>query len=614
MTRLKRQRNFRTTGKFDPLYDLRHREPPQEVHSEKDSLIKPLIHNLTLTRRGALIILGSYIIIYCVVAYSGVMPESASYWWTDIAWTLISLLAVLKSLQTAYKLNSKREKLAWLLFAIAAFSWFIGILIWDYLELILEVTTPYPSYADYFFMLFAPLFIGGIFYYRAETHQRYTSLIQVGNIGLIASATLIITIVIQYPLIQQSQESILYISFAIAYAVVYVAAFLFALYCYWFYVWSQNRNVFLLLLLALAIHGAIDVLYTSALLGNSYGVEHYLNVFWIIAFSVQILAAVEQDYLTQQQTFANEDFDQIGSHKFEGIAPAIALLLILVTFVAFQDNLSDELLPYLTIAGLIFVLFLTIREWWLSRALHDAAAHLKDQVMERTQELSDANMQLESYSYSIAHDLRAPLRSVISFSQIVKEDAFDRLRNNEREALERIINAGKRMAELIDDILELSRITRSELKKRTVNVSKLAAGVLKEVRDNHNYQHGIVEIEPNIHANSDPRLLKVLLDNLFSNALKFTLSTEEAKIKFGIEEENGNTVYYIRDNGLGFDMRYVDKLFKPFNRLHNADKHEGTGIGLAIVQRIVQQHEGEIWVESAENQGTTFFFTLALGN
>lgn len=568
------------------------------------------LSGIIITHRYVLITLLSYTLIYASVAYSGILSEAQNLWWTDITWTIISFTAAVKSFHTASLLEAGREKIAWFYFGTAAFSWFIGMLIWDYHELFLDITSPYPSPADYFYMLLAPLFAAGVYHYRDETHERYITYIQIGNLGLIASASLIITIIVQYELILQSHENMLFISFTIAYAVVYIAAFLFTVYCYWFYVWRNKRNVFFILLLAIATHCVIDVLYTSALLGKSYGVENHLNVFWIIAFAFQIFAAYEQDTLKFRHFTCNNTDLEFKSRQFEGIAPSIALLLILITLVTFHNKLSEHLLPYLAGIGLMFVIFLAIREWWLSRALNEAAANLKNQVLERTHKLSDANVQLESYSYSIAHDLRAPLRSVISFSQILKEDAQEKLNNSEREVLDKITHAGKRMAELIDDILELSRVSRGELIKRMINVSALAGEVLQHVREHHSYFHGTFTIQPDMSAETDPRLIKVMLDNLYSNALKFTLNTRDAQIHFGNQYIKNQLVYFIRDNGAGFDMRYVDKLFKPFSRLHQTQEYEGTGIGLAIAQRIIQQHNGKIWVESQENHGTTFYFTL----
>ncbi len=549
-------------------------------------------------------------LLYALVAYSGVLVDRQSYWWTDGAWTLMSLLAAVKALHTASLVKEVQEKIAWRLFGLAAFVWFVGMLIWDNLELLRNVTTPYPSVADYFYLLFAPIFIAGTLYYRSEFRARYITLVQIGNIGVIVCTVMIIVLTALYEHILRSSESGFYIAFAIGYAVVYMTAFVFALYCYWFYVWGQNKQVFLSLLIALAIHAGSDLLYAAQVLGKTYEVVNYINYFWVAAFSFQIWGAVEQDSLLAVDNVAISATVQSDSHLFEGVVPAVAIISIILTFMAFSSHITATLLEVAAYIGLMLGLFLTLREWWLSRALHEATDNLKAQVHERTRKLTEANAQLESYSYSIAHDLRAPLRSVISFSQILQQDTQSKLTEDEQDSLRRIIQSGKFMAELIDDILELSRLTGANIVRERVNVSDRAYRLVQRIRAQGRYLHGKISIEPGIIAEADPRWIDMLLDNLLRNAFKFTQHTSDAKIAFGQQKVKGHSMLYVRDNGAGFDMRYVDKLFKPFHRLHSATEYKGTGIGLAIVKRIVDQHGGEVWGEGEVGSGACFYFRL----
>jgi signal transduction histidine kinase/ABC-type amino acid transport substrate-binding protein len=237
--------------------------------------------------------------------------------------------------------------------------------------------------------------------------------------------------------------------------------------------------------------------------------------------------------------------------------------------------------------------------------------HLEELVEQRTHELSTVNRELEAYSYSIAHDLRAPLRAVTSFSQILLDEAGNRLSHDQRESLFRVINAGKYMAHLIDDILELSRITRKELRRQQVDLSALVAAVVEDLRRGAPERDVHVSIAEGITVNGDPKLLRVALENLLGNAWKYSSRVEHASIEFGTVAEDGNTAYYIRDNGVGFDMRYAEKLFHPFQRLHNSQDYEGTGVGLATVQRVVQRHGGRIWASSRPGEGSCFYFTLS---
>ncbi|WP_455222246.1 PhnD/SsuA/transferrin family substrate-binding protein [Kaarinaea lacus] len=235
--------------------------------------------------------------------------------------------------------------------------------------------------------------------------------------------------------------------------------------------------------------------------------------------------------------------------------------------------------------------------------------HLEEMVAERTAALEASNKELESYSYSIAHDLRSPLRSLVGFSQIIAEDAALKLSPKELDALHRITSAGKHMAELIDDILELSRITRRKLKLQTINISSIAREIVNNLTELNSSRKIHWSIQDNMLDNGDEQLLRLLMQNLIDNAWKFTRDVDEGQIDIGQSCIDNNCVYYVRDNGVGFDMQYADKIFMPFQRLH-ADKFEGTGIGLATVQRIVQRHGGKVWAETVPGTGTTFYFTL----
>ncbi len=236
---------------------------------------------------------------------------------------------------------------------------------------------------------------------------------------------------------------------------------------------------------------------------------------------------------------------------------------------------------------------------------------LEARVEERTRDLQISNRELEVYSYSIAHDLRAPLRAIVSFSQILQEDAASKLDAGENEHLERISRAGRFMSELIDDILELGRVTRSQISPTVVDLSRLAAAAAERLCNHEREQISTnIHIQPNLHTYGDVGLLGLLLQNLLDNACKYSVRTETPRIELGAEQQGDRLVYYVRDNGVGFDMKYAGKLFQPFARLHGRDEYPGTGVGLATVQRIVQRHGGQIWVEAISGEGATFYFTL----
>jgi len=238
---------------------------------------------------------------------------------------------------------------------------------------------------------------------------------------------------------------------------------------------------------------------------------------------------------------------------------------------------------------------------------------LNTDLSRRAVELNAVNRELEAFSYSVSHDLRAPLRSLHGFSTALLEDYADALDEQGQDYLHRIRNAAQRMALLIDDLLNLSRITRAELNRGPVDLSQVAHTVVDELRANQPERRVQVDIQPDLTADADPHLLRIALANLIGNAWKFTAKQPDATIAVGVRAGllGGERVYFVRDNGAGFDMTYAHKLFGAFQRLHHFDEFEGTGIGLATVQRIIHRHGGRIWAESEVNAGATFHFTLS---
>lgn len=236
---------------------------------------------------------------------------------------------------------------------------------------------------------------------------------------------------------------------------------------------------------------------------------------------------------------------------------------------------------------------------------------LEERVRERTAQLEAINKELEAFSYSVSHDLRAPLRSIDGFSQALLECCGDRLDEKSKHYLERVRAGSQRMAELIDDLLSLSRLTRSEMHSQRVDLSAIAKAICLELQETQPDRQVEWAIAENLVVKGDARLLKVVLENLLNNAWKFTSNLIQSRIEFGcIIQEDDRPAYFVRDNGAGFDMAYADKLFGAFQRLHSPTEFPGTGIGLATVQRIINRHGGKVWGESAIEQGAIFYFTL----
>ncbi len=246
----------------------------------------------------------------------------------------------------------------------------------------------------------------------------------------------------------------------------------------------------------------------------------------------------------------------------------------------------------------------------VTKELQTHRDHLEHLINKRTLALENANKELEAFSYSIAHDLRSPLRSITSFSQLLIDESDSSMAADTKTYLDRVVAASIYMSELIDDILGLAKISRSEFKPSSVNMSEIGQQIFHSLTTAEPDRIVEFKIESDLQVNGDSRLICVALENLIRNAWKYTGKKHKAKIIFASKTKNKKSIFYIKDNGAGFDMHYVNKLFKPFQRLHSKEEFEGTGIGLATVQRVIQRHGGEVWCDAKENRGATFYFTL----
>ncbi|HVH43756.1 MAG TPA: response regulator [Labilithrix sp.] len=255
------------------------------------------------------------------------------------------------------------------------------------------------------------------------------------------------------------------------------------------------------------------------------------------------------------------------------------------------------------------------RELWIAEAraaqqLADVRAEHLAVLEQKNVELAVANAELEAFSYSVSHDLRAPLRAIEGFTRALVEDQGHLLEDIGRKHLDRVHGATDRMSQLIDDLLQLSRVTRSELRRQPVDLTALARTVLSEMTSRNLARPVDLDVQEGLQVSADPGLLRAVLENLLGNAWKFSSKRERTMIRVGRIDVDGVATYFVRDNGVGFDMAMADKLFRPFQRLHSSRDFEGTGIGLATVRRIVSRHGGRAWAEASPDEGTTIYFTL----
>jgi len=253
-----------------------------------------------------------------------------------------------------------------------------------------------------------------------------------------------------------------------------------------------------------------------------------------------------------------------------------------------------------------------IRDVTQRKLIEEDIQKLNEDLKRRAAQLESANKELEAFAYSVSHDLRAPLRTIDGFSLALLEDYAGQIPDEGQNYLMRIRTAAQRMAQLIDDLLNLSRVSRAAIAPVTINLSSLAHAVVRDLQQTQPQRIVEIVITPDLIVRGDQRLMRIVLENLLSNAWKFTSKQEYARIEFGVQDADHQGTYFVRDNGAGFDMIYANKLFGTFQRLHANTEFPGIGIGLAIVQRIIQRHAGRVWAEAVVDKGATFYFTLGM--
>jgi signal transduction histidine kinase len=346
----------------------------------------------------------------------------------------------------------------------------------------------------------------------------------------------------------------------------------------WFNLSYSAKTTLIIILNALLI---VAIFILDNLSGHNFSFFiFYLVPVYIVAFYVGLVAGIVFSFLAAFSWFVVE--------------------------LRFYETLRiDQIILWNTFSRLILYLLLGLTVIYIKQSKKQ-----RDTLKRRTEELLTANRDLQSFAYSISHDLRNPVSLIIGFGELIKESG-ENLSEEQIDALNRIISEGKRVKEIINDLLRLTRIGAQELSFSRINLSEIARDSVEGFGITYDISRYKIEIEPQMIVIADAGLIRLLMDNLIGNALKFSSKTDSPRIWIGKEKKEGKTVYYIKDNGIGFDVDKSDRIFDPFVRVHSSRDYPGTGIGLSIVRRIVERHRGKIWVSTELNKGTTFFFTLS---
>lgn len=555
----------------------------------------------------------------------------------DVGWWLACLIATLLCWNTSRHLVG-RERVAWRMLAFACTAWLIGQTVWTYYEVALEKLPSFPHWMQFFFSLYDWTFVTGLWLLPKPPGISEFTPRHGGNLVLIACALGIAFIVaLLGPASQVSHRlgSNLVIGL---HSIGLASMFVTALYLLWSYRWQGLYWPLVCIVVGAGVHTATYIAYVHQLMTDTYVANDWANVSWLIVFGAYACAAHERLWQARYPG-VDPSLPQYRERWLEALIPALLIVTMLAVVWSYSNWLTPHAVALTTLLALIFAAALGLREMWIQKQEQRLLATLSDvnegmlkvnrelsqsevryrtlnmelehRVTERTMELQQAYRELENFSYAVAHDLKAPLRSIDGFGAMLSDGYSDKLDDTGRRYLDRMRRSALRMAELIDDLLAYARVDQRELQYDSVPLHAVVTHVLAELHDDIERYGVKVEVpKTDMIVRADKEGLLLALRNLLQNAVKFSRQATPPIVSVDAERMESDVRIAIRDNGVGFDMLHHEKIFEMFQRLHRAEDIPGTGIGLAIVRKAVERMGGRVWANSTPGAGATFYLQL----
>jgi signal transduction histidine kinase len=574
------------------------------------------------------------------IAAIALASADLAVWINDVAWTLSSLCGCLAAARTARRSELAGRK-AWWLIAAGCGSWFVGQLHWNYNQLVLGIDMPYPNVGQLFYSAFAICMIAGILQLPEARRSAPLTLKHAGNVALVVCCLAAAAVLGLLEPLLRSQASLAFMAIGAIHSILLACTFLVALFALWTYQWSRAWTSMLLIVIATGVYSVSNLIYSYSLLTNTYVVSDVINGSWCVVFGFVAWAAHERLWLEDHPGVEPPHRMLARERWLEAIIPALLIIIMVGVALATPNNLSSRALGIAAVAFVLFAVILGMREAWIqseAQRLNDELVHanaqlaianehlrtsenrhrdlnaeLEQRVSQRSAELGRAYGEIEGFAYAVAHDLKAPLRSLNSFAHLLHEHLGNEAPSEVQNHLERIRKGSLKMATLIDDLLAYSHIERRHLLMSEVEVGAIVAAILAQCADEIQSRRVDVQSDmPALNISVDADGLTLVLRNLIQNALKYTRGVERPALRITVQQQGETAIVEVADNGIGFDMEYHDQIFKIFQRLHRDDEYPGTGIGLALVRKAVQRMHGRVWAESEPGRGARFFVELPI--